>query len=410
MNILLGEKDFVLATYLVHGQQDFYKKAEGIAVGLTVGTWTQLPREKQEKMARHLGKVFQVKELAPTKDGEPRALLTIGYPLANVTPDFPALLTTVFGKLSMDGKIKLVDLQLPDVFLNQFPGPRYGIEGIRKLLGVHDRPLLMSIFKQCIGLSLDELEEEYQKQIVGGVDLVKDDEIFFRDDHAPVLDRVQAFAQRNREREKQTGQKVLYAVNLTGPVTTLVEKARRLVSAGASCLLLNVTPYGLDILQRLASDPYIDVPIMAHPAFSGALYASSQYGVSAPLWLGKLLRWAGADIVLYPSPYGSVAMPREESLQVADYLRDKSIPRPAFPTPSAGIHPGLVPVLYRDFGQDLIVNAGGGVHGHPYGSTAGARAFKAAIDAAIQGRSLDDAAQDDPDLQAAVDQWGVAAV
>lgn len=407
MKDLTAEKEFVLATYLVHGAQDFREKAENIAVGLTVGTWTALPREKQEKLAPHLGKVFQVKELAPTKEGEPRALLTVGYPLANVTADFPSLLTTVFGKLSMDGKIKLVDLQLPDLLLNQFPGPRFGIEGVRRQLGVHGRPLLMSIFKQCIGLSLDELEEEYQRQIDGGVDLVKDDEIFFRDDYAPVLDRVRSFARRNREREKHAGQKVLYAVNLTGPVTTLVEKARRLVEAGASCLLLNVTPYGLDILHRLAIDPHINVPIMAHPAFSGALYASTRYGVAAPLWLGKLLRWAGADIVLFPSPYGSVAMPREESLQVADYLRDKSLHRPAFPAPSAGIHPGLVPVLHRDFGNDAIVNAGGGVHGHPYGSTAGARAFRAAIDAVVQGRSLPDAAQDDPDLKAAIDRWGV---
>ncbi|OJF18294.1 MAG: 2,3-diketo-5-methylthiopentyl-1-phosphate enolase, partial [Bacillaceae bacterium G1] len=327
---MTAEKDFVLATYLVHGAQDVSKKAKSIAVGLTVGTWTELPRDKQEKMAPHLGKVLQVKELAPTQDGEPRALVTIGYPVINVTPDFPALLTTVFGKLSMDGQIKLVDLELPELLLRQFPGPRFGIEGIRNRLGVHDRPLLMSIFKQCIGLSLDELEDEYQKQIDGGVDLVKDDEIFFRDDQAPVLERVRAFARRNEEREKQTGQKVLYAVNLTGPVTELLEKARRLVDAGASCLLLNVTPYGLDILHRLAADPDIQVPIMAHPAFSGALYASPQYGVSAPLWLGKLLRWAGADIVLFPSPYGSVAMPREESLQVADYLRDESLHRPAF--------------------------------------------------------------------------------
>lgn len=100
-------------------------------------------------------------------------------------------------------------------------------------------------------------------------------------------------------------------------------------------------------------------------------------------------------------------MPREESLQVADYLRDESLHRSAFPAPSAGIHPGLVPVLYRDFGNDTIVNAGGGIHGHPRGSTAGARAFRAAISAVVQGRSLSEAAQDDADLQAAIDRWGV---
>jgi 2,3-diketo-5-methylthiopentyl-1-phosphate enolase len=308
----------------------------------------------------------------------------------------------------MDSKIKLIDLQLPDEFLSRFPGPRFGIEGIRERLGVHDRPLLMSIFKQCIGLPLDELETEYQKQIEGGVDLVKDDEIFFRDDLAPVEERVRAFERRNRVWEEKTGKKVLYAVNLTGPVTQLPDRAKRLVEAGASCLLLNVAPYGWDVLHRLAEDPDIPVPIMAHPSFTGAIYASPDYGLSAALLLGKLLRWAGADIVLYPSPYGSVAMPREEALKVAQHLRENNgAHRSAFPAPSAGIHPGLVPVLYRDFGREAIVNAGGGIHGHPDGSTQGGRAFVDAIEAVVSGVTLEEKAESSAALRKAIDAWGV---
>ncbi|BCU83026.1 2,3-diketo-5-methylthiopentyl-1-phosphate enolase [Polycladomyces abyssicola] len=402
------DSGYIYATYLIEGASDLEKKARGIAVGLTVGTWTGLPREKQEQMAPYLGKVEEVVRLEPADDGSPRGRITIGYPMRNLTADLPAVLTTVFGKLSMDGKIKLIDLQLPEEFLSRFPGPRFGIEGIRERLGVHDRPLLMSIFKQCIGLPLDELETEYQKQIEGGVDLVKDDEIFFRDDLAPVGERVRAFERRNRVWEEQTGKKVLYAVNLTGPVTQLPDRAKRLVEAGASCLLLNVAPYGWDVLHRLAEDPDIPVPIMAHPAFTGAIYASPDHGLSAALLLGKLLRWAGADIVLYPSPYGSVAMPRKEALKVAQHLRENNgVHRPAFPAPSAGIHPGLVPVLYRDFGRDAIVNAGGGIHGHPDGSTQGGRAFVDAIEAVVSGVTLEEKAETSAALRKAIDAWGV---
>ncbi|MDN4594260.1 2,3-diketo-5-methylthiopentyl-1-phosphate enolase [Polycladomyces subterraneus] len=402
------DSGYIYATYLIQGASDLEKKARGIAVGLTVGTWTELPRAKQEKMAPYLGKVEEVARLEPAVDGTPRGRITIGYPVRNLTADLPAVLTTVFGKLSMDGKIKLIDLQLPDEFLSRFPGPRFGIEGIRERLGVHDRPLLMSIFKQCIGLPLDELETEYQKQIEGGVDLVKDDEIFFRDDLAPVEQRVSAIERRNRAWEEQTGKKVLYAVNLTGPVTQLLDRAKRLVEAGASCLLLNVAPYGWDVLHRLAEDPDISVPIMAHPAFTGAIYASPDHGLSAALLLGKFLRWAGADIVLYPSPYGSVAMPREEALKVAQHLRENNgAHRPAFPAPSAGIHPGLVPVLYRDFGRDAIVNAGGGIHGHPDGSTQGGRAFVDAIKAVVSGVTLEEKAETSAALRKAIDAWGV---
>ncbi|MGM0876312.1 MAG: hypothetical protein ACQEWV_16455 [Bacillota bacterium] len=65
----------------------------------------------------------------------------------------------------------------------------------------------MSIFKQCIGLPLQELENEYQNQIDGKVDLVKDDEIFFRDDYAPALKRIDSFEKRNQHQMEITSKK-----------------------------------------------------------------------------------------------------------------------------------------------------------------------------------------------------------
>lgn len=47
------------------------------------------------------------------------------------------------------------------------------------------------------------------------------------------------------------------------------------MQAGADILLFNVFAYGLDVLQSLAEDDEIPVPIMAHPAVSGAYSASS---------------------------------------------------------------------------------------------------------------------------------------
>jgi 2,3-diketo-5-methylthiopentyl-1-phosphate enolase len=401
------EKDFVVATYLVHGHLNFYKKAQEIAVGLTVGTWTDLPKAKKEQMIPHLGKVIEVKVLKHNSDESPKALLMIGYPLVNMNPDIPSILTTVFGKLSMDGQIKLVDILVPDSLLSKFPGPRFGIDGIRRMIGVHNRPLLMSIFKQCIGLPFHELAKEYQYQVDGQVDLVKDDEIFFRDDYAPILKRIAAFEKYNQQKQANTGKKVLYAVNLTGPVTQLVEQAKQLSNAGASCLLLNVIPYGFDVLHRIAADPDVNVPIIAHPAFTGSLYPSPYYGLSAPLLIGKLMRLSGADIVLFPSPYGSVAMPKEEALDIANLLQSpNNIHRPAFPTPSAGIHPGFVPTLIQDFGDNIIINAGGGIHGHPQGTTAGGKAFMDAIQATISGQTLAQAADNSAELRSAIDKWG----
>jgi 2,3-diketo-5-methylthiopentyl-1-phosphate enolase len=401
------DPNYVIATYLVHGHLNFHKKAQDIAVGLTVGSWTELPQARKEQMVPHLGKVIDVNVLNHKSDEIPKAVLKIGYPLVNMNPDIPSILTTVFGKLSMDGQIKLMDLHLPDSLLSQFPGPRFGIDGIRRLIDVYDRPLVMSIFKQCIGLPLDELETEYQNQIDGQVDLVKDDEIFFRDDYAPALKRITAFEKRNQRQKEKTGKQVLYAVNLTGPVTEMLEQAKYFSDAGATCLLLNVAPYGFDILHRISADPEVNIPVMAHPSFTGAFYPSTYYGLSAPLLLGKLMRLSGADIVLFPSPYGSVAIPKDEALNIATQLKSpNNIHRPAFPTPSAGIHPGLVPTLYRDFGDDFIVNAGGGIHGHPAGTSAGGKAFADAVQAVVSGRTLAEAAQQSAELRAAINKWG----
>lgn len=395
-----------IATYrLFDAKADFHKKAEGIAIGLTVGSWTDLPDVKKKEMEKHLGQVLSVE----VREGDERyADIRIAYPDANFSKDIPALLVTVFGKLSMDGRIKLIDLEFSPSFTAAFTGPKYGIEGIRNQLGVTDRPLLMSIFKSCIGHDLPTLREQFKNQALGGVDLIKDDEILFDNDLSPFEKRIVTCLEAAEEAKQITGQKLLYAANLTGSTSKLVAKARRAVELGATALLFNVLAYGYDVLRELAADERITVPIMAHPSLAGAIYPSPHHGIAASLVLGKLMRLAGADLVLFPSPYGSVTMPIEENMAIKSALL---APHPTlkqpFPVPSAGIHPGLVPLILEDFGLDTVVNAGGGVHGHPDGSAAGGKAFRQAIEATLQGVTLEKAAKSAPELAKAIQLWGV---
>lgn len=419
MTTHLQHNGYTTATYRVFDDKaDFHKKATGIAVGLTVGSWTELPEVKKQHMEKHLGQVVSVIEHEPEAGAAPGSLaaeryadITIAYPEINFSRDIPALLVTTFGKLSMDGRIKLLDLNVSSAFRAGCPGPKFGIEGVRELLQVHDRPLFMSIFKSVIGYDLPELREQFYQQALGGVDLIKDDEILFENPLTPIEKRVEACMSAAEEAEKQTGQKLLYAVNLTGRTSNLRAQAKKAINAGANALLFNVLAYGYDALQELAEDPDIAVPIASHPAISGAIYPSPYYGMAPQLLLGKLLRLAGADLVLFPSPYGSVVMPKEETLAIRDALLDERLEglNTSFPVPSAGIHPGLVPLLYRDFGMQSVVNAGGGIHGHPMGTTAGGQAFRQAIDAAMQGIELEQyAAQPGHEaLQAAIELWGV---
>lgn len=404
----------IVATYLIHGAKgSFVKKAEGIAVGMTVGSWTELPQAMKAEMEKHLGKVVSVEEREGVNGDDPHAIIKIAYPEINFSHDIPALLTTVFGKLSMDGKIKLLDLTFSPSFLNSFKGPKFGIDGIRKKVNVFDRPLLMSIFKSCIGQGLDSIEEQFYQQALGGVDLIKDDEILFENPLSPYEKRLEA-ALRAAERAKQsTGQETLYAMNLTGPVTQLKEKAIRAIELGANAFLFNVLPYGFDALHRLSEDPEISVPIMAHPALAGAMYPSTHHGIAASVILGKLMRLAGADFVLFPSPYGSVAMEKEDTQKIATHLRsdlksEYGAIKASFPVPSAGIHPGIAPLLYEDFGQDSIMNAGGGIHGHPGGASAGGRAFRQALSILSTGSDFEQEYATYPELKIAIETWGIS--
>lgn len=402
-----------IATYRAYDDKaDFNKKALSIAVGLTVGSWTELPEAQKAEMEKHLGKVISVTVHEPdhAAPGERYADIRIAYPDINFSRDLPALLVTVFGKLSMDGRIKLIDLDVSESFASAFPGPKFGLNGVRDLLGVQDRPLLMSIFKSVVGHDLTNLQEQFYKQALGGVDLIKDDEILFENPLTPLEKRVEACMEAARRAEAETGQKLLYAANLTGPTSKLADNARKAIAAGANALLFNVLAYGYDVLHELSSDPTINVPIAAHPAMAGAIYPSPHYGMSASLLLGKLMRLAGADLVLFPSPYGSVVMPKVENLAVKDaLLQPLHSLRTSFPVPSAGIHPGLVPLILKDFGTDVVINAGGGIHGHPLGTSAGGQAFRQAITAASSGVPLRDAAAaaGNEALQAAIKVWGI---
>ena len=398
----------LIATYLLHDEANPEKKAEEIALGLTVGSWTNLPELEQEQLRKHKGRVVSIEGLSV--EAKEQSIIRIAYPSVNFSGDIPAILTTVFGKLSLDGKIKLIDLHFDSALKSLFPGPRFGIDGLREKINVYDRPLLMSIFKGVLGKDLKFLTEQLKQQALGGVDFVKDDEILFENELTPFEKRIAGGKKVLDEAFEETGHRTLYAVNLTGRTSSLRDRALKAADLGADLLLFNVFSYGLDVLQELREDDEIGLPLMAHPAFSGALTSSSQYGISHSLLLGKLIRYAGADLSLFPSPYGTVALEKTAALSIAEELTKLDDFKQSFPVPSAGIHPGLVPLLMRDFGINSVINAGGGVHGHPNGARGGGLAFRQAIETKLQGKTLSEGAETNPELKVALELWGNAEV
>lgn len=373
---------------------DAEKQAKIIAVGQTAGTWDARFSHREEVLRSHLAQVVQGRT---EPDGY--SVATIRFPEANVENDISSLLTMIFGKYSMGGTAKVTAVRLPDTYGRR---PKFGITGIREQLGVKDRPLIMAIFKPALGLSANDHAAILNEVTSAGLDIIKDDEIMADLEVAPTLKRLEACRKVLDEVKQQTGRTVLYAVNVTGSAGNLIEKARLLVREGANALLLNVLTYGYSVLDALAADPEINVPIFAHPALAGAMCAAPDYGLAYSVVLGTLMAYGGADAVLYPAHYGSLPFDPAEEARIRDSLRSRNV----FPVPSAGIHPGIVPKAQTDYGQDVILNAGTGIMDHPDGPSEGVKAFFAALERFKQGESFN--LEDVPEgpLRQALRKWG----
>jgi 2,3-diketo-5-methylthiopentyl-1-phosphate enolase len=370
------------------------KQAKIIAVGQTVGSWDERWADRELAFRDRLGQVLQI---TPQLDGG--NIATIGFPVINVEGDIASLLTMIFGKYSMAGPAKVVGLRLPEDYGTR---AKFGIPGIREKLGVFDRPIVMAIFKPALGLSAGDHAQILTEVAAAGLDVIKDDEIMADLASAPTFDRLAACRAVIDANQAKTGKTLLYAVNLTGRANQLLAKARQLVQAGANALLLNVLTYGFSVLEALAQDPEVNVPIFAHPALAGAMCGSPDYGLSYAVVLGTLMAYAGADAVLYPAHYGSLPFDPIAEAHIRDALRS----RQAFPVPSAGIHPGIVPKALGDYGNDVILNAGTGIMDHPHGAGAGVQAFFEALALAKPNQSFELNQIPSGALRVALEKWG----
>lgn len=408
--------DYIVATYLYQTRVNvnIHKLAVALSEEQSSGTWLELPGESDLVRQRHVGRILAIwevpdNEYALPEDSDVRNwVIQIGYPVHNIGPQFPLMLTTVHGNISAAGRLKLLDLHFPKKYVEYFKGPKFGIEGVRELMGIPKRPLLHVMIKPSIGLTPEQSAEAFYQAARGGTDAIKDDELVVTHPWSHFLDRVKLHKEAARRSYEETGEKTLYFVNVTDRPDRLVQNAKKALEAGASALMVNYLVVGISALSMLADDPEVNVPILAHLDFSGAYYCSPWSGVSSHLVLGKLPRLAGADIVVYPSPYGKFPLLPAKHLRIAQALTDKFYGlKRSWPMPGGGVQPGMVQALHDDMGNDFMVGAGGAVHGHPMGPTAGAQALRRAIDAAVDGLPVEEAAEKHPELKAALKLWGV---
>ncbi len=411
----LDKDRFVIATYYcaTKPETNIIKFAAAIGIEQSCGTWIKVPQETEEIREKCIGRLVGVYETPAYQIGLPEGInerhliIRIAYPWANFGDQFAMLLSTVIGEVAGSGKVKLLDLEFPDVFLKKFSGPKFGIKGIRELLGVYDRPLLNNMIKPCTGMSPAVTAELAYESAVGGVDIIKDDELIANPEHCPLTERVKHVMAALKQADDHKGEKTLYTVNITDRPDRLKENAYQALEAGANALMINYGTVGLDATRMLAEDKDINVPILGHPAYNGAVYESSWSGISVGLIGAKLPRLSGADMIISFSPYGKLTMLMDTFIDVG-YKMTAPLGniKPVFSMPGGGTTQGHVEDIVKKFGTDVIIASGAGIHGHPMGTQAGARAFRQAIAAVVKGIPTTEAAQQYPELAAALSLWG----
>ena len=412
----LDPEGFVIATYYCATPRDTngLKFGAALAVEQSCGTWLKVPGETEEVRARAIARVVGVYEAPAYQIGVPEGvderhfIIRLAFPKGNLGPSAAMLLSTVIGNISSSGKVKLLDLEFPKSYLDLYKGPKFGIPGIRDLLGVYDRPLLNNMIKPCVGLDPQMTAKLAYEAAVGGVDIIKDDELVASPYFCPLEERVKAVMPAVKEADKVKGEKTLYAFNITDRTENLKKNAMTVIENGGNALLVNYNTIGLDAARMLADDPEIDVPILAHSDYTGAVYECEWSGLSVNLIGAVLPRLCGLDMIIALTPYGKFPMSMDSFVSAA-YKMTAPLGhiKPVFAMPGGGTTQGHIEDVINKFGKDVMIAAGGAVHGHPMGAIAGAKAFRQGIDAVMAGKTLREAEKDNPELKAALDAWGV---
>jgi 2,3-diketo-5-methylthiopentyl-1-phosphate enolase len=411
----LGERGYVLATYIAFGlaERDVLKRAGGFATGQTVGTWLPLPGVTRAMVENHQARVvgcYPIPQYAGDAAGSAvesqGSLLRIAFPVDNFGGSLAMLLVGLVGNdVSTAIRIKLIDLEFVGGALRAFSGPKQGIAGFRRLTGVKDRPLILNMLKPCLGYSPETGADLFYESGRGGVDLIKDDEVMGNTTLSGVEGRVKAYLRAAKRVEEETGRSPVYIVNITDRPSRMRENARVALTCGAQAVMVNFVTTGLDSLAELACEFGDSLCFLGHYAGVGALNAPTQ-GIGSAVMLGILPRMAGADAVMIMHSSDRQGPAYLEYLQTVQAHR---LPlahiKQTCTTVGGGITPLNVAAICRDLGPDTILGVGGAVQGHPGGAAAGAKAILRAVEAAVKGIPLQEAASDCPELQKAIEVW-----
>ncbi|OAE99665.1 ribulose 1,5-bisphosphate carboxylase [Bradyrhizobium centrolobii] len=392
------------ADYLIETPCNPRATAEAIAGEQSSGTFVAVPGETPELKERAAARVERIELLdplpapslpvaRPVDPGGPwrRARVTLSWPLDNIGPSLPNLVTTVAGNLwelrQLTG-LRLLDLRLPGEFASAYAGPKFGVAGTRELTGVYGRPLIGTIIKPSVGLSAAVTASLVATLCDAGIDFIKDDELQSDGPSCPFNERVRAVMRVVNDHAERAGKKVMLAFNLTGEIDQMRRRHDFVLTHGGSCVMASINSVGLAGMIELGR--HTQLPIHAHRNGWGALNRHPALGWEFAAWQ-KIWRLAGADH-MHVNGIGNKFSESDDSViaSAKATLTPLFEQRPcvAMPVFSSGQTAAQALPTYHALGStDLIFAAGGGILAHPDGPGAGVAELRAAWDDAVSRKA-----------------------
>jgi ribulose-bisphosphate carboxylase large chain len=374
--------------------------ASRVASESSNGTWAELDVE---------GSVTDLSATAFHVDDE-AGRIRVAYPDALFEPgSMPQVLSCIAGNImgmKAVERIRLLDCEWPRGLTRSFPGPQYGTAVRTELLDAPGRPVTATVPKPKVGLDTGQHARVGYEAWTGGLDLLKDDENLTDQAFNPFEDRLAESLARRDRAEEETGETKSYLLNVTAPGREMLERVDLAAEHGCEFVMVDVVTCGWAAVQQVRERcGRHGLAIHAHRAMHAAFDRVPTHGVSMRV-IAQVARLCGVDHI-HTGTANLGKLDNEDTVGINAWLAaDCHGLRDVLPVASGGLHPGLVPELLDRIGTNVAVQAGGGVHGHPDGTRAGAKAFRRAVEAAAAGESLERAAGACPELAAALDEWG----
>lgn len=392
------------------------KACEEIAKESSIGTWTDIVTLSEDIAQRLKPCVYHV--------NKEKKIIKIAYneelfEADNISQILSAIAGNIYGMKAIDN-LRLIDIEFPKSIVSVYKGPKFGIKGIRKLLKIFDRPLLGTIVKPKVGLNPKQHAKVCGESWIGGLDIVKDDENLTSMKFNKFETRVKETLKIRDKIEIETGEKKMYMPNITAPVSKMKERADFVIEQGGEYVMVDIITLGFSALQEIRD--YLDdknVVIHAHRAMHAAITRDPKHGMTM-LSIAKISRLIGMDQLHTGTVVGKMEGGEKEVVDINKVLTNMFIEeeedysmlhqdwgniKKTFPVASGGLYPNVVHKLIDVLGTDIVIQAGGGVHGHPEGTEAGAKAMRQAVQAYLDNINLSEYAKTHNELRKALEKW-----